>query len=111
MDRKRQAEGVGDDETGIEDEVDPVAQHPAINDLAGDPDEGQNEEPERRGGGVLVPILPLLVGLQPERGEQDEGAPPADDFSHDLASPSPVGRGIPFASRKDKGPYKERIAA
>ena len=47
MNRQRQTESIGDDQAGIEHEVDPVTQHPAIDDLAGDSDESQDEEPER----------------------------------------------------------------
>jgi hypothetical protein len=79
---QRQAQSVGDDEAGVEDQVDPVAQYPAINDLADDFDERQDEEPECRGGGVLVPILPLLVCLLAEGGYQYEGATPTDDLFH-----------------------------
>ncbi len=75
MDRHRQAERIRDHEAGVEQEVDPVSQHPTINDLPGDPDECQDEEPECRCRGVLVPILPLLVGLQSEGGDQYRACP------------------------------------
>jgi hypothetical protein len=66
MNRDGQADAIGYDKARVEREIDPVANHPAIDHLATGTRKGQDKEPERRPRRRFVASLPLSQCLNPE---------------------------------------------
>ena len=88
MDDDGQANAIGHHETHVEREVDPIANHPAIDYLATGPGKGEDEKPERRPRRRFVAGLPLSERLNPESWKQEKGATPTQ------SSTTAIGRGM-----------------
>jgi hypothetical protein len=90
MDRNDQADAIGNDQTSIEREIDPVANHPAIDHLATSTRKGQDKKPERRRRRGFVASLPLSKCLNPESWQQQKGTTPADQLANVHYSPTSI---------------------
>ena len=81
MDRDGQADAIGYDKTRVEREIDPIANHPAIDHLATGTGKGEDKEPERRPRRRFVASLPLSERLNPESWKQEKGTTPTDQLA------------------------------
>ena len=75
MDRDEQADAIGNHQAGVEGEIDPIADHPTIDDLAAGTGKGEDKEPQRRTRRGFVASLPLSESLNPKRGKQEKRFP------------------------------------
>ena len=81
MDRDDQTNAVGNYQTSIEREIDPVADHRAIDHLATGTRKGEDKEPERRARHGFMASLPLSERLNPESWKQEKGTTPTDQLA------------------------------